>query len=101
VVLTAEFPEAPNISEAVSGFESACAHYAKSDFPLFYHAYAELCREDLSGRRVVELACGRGDLAVCLARRFPLADITAVDRYPEAGEAIRDAHARGEALNLK
>ncbi|MFZ4599885.1 MAG: class I SAM-dependent methyltransferase [Terrimicrobiaceae bacterium] len=94
------FPEAP-ADTTFAGFEEACAHYPATDFPLFCHAYAELCRVDLSGGLAIELACGRGDLAVCLARRFPKARIVAVDRYPEAGAAIREAHARGQVPNLE
>lgn len=85
----------------IPGFEAACAHYPVTDFPLFCHAYGELCREDLTGKTAVELACGRGDLAVALARRFPGGRVIAVDRYPESGSAIREAHARGEVLNLE
>jgi SAM-dependent methyltransferase len=94
------FPEAP-AETTFAGFEEACAHYPSTDFPLFCHAYAELCRVDLNGKLAIELACGRGDLAVCLARRFPGARIVAVDRYPESGAAIREAHARGEVKNLE
>ena len=94
------FPEAPADTE-YPGFEEACAHYPATDFPLFCNAYLELCREDLSGKLAIELACGQGDLAVCLARRFPEARVVAVDRYPEAGAAIREAHGRGEVPNLE
>lgn len=100
VILTSEFPVAPERT-SIPGFESACAHYPVTDFPLFCHAYGELCREDLTGKTAVELACGRGDLVVALAKRFPESRIIAVDRYPESGASIREAHARGEVLNLE
>lgn len=98
--LTWAFPEAP-ASASFPGFEQACRHYPPTDFPLFCLGYGELCREDLSGKVAIEMACGRGDLAVCLASRFPKARIIAVDRYPEAGAAIREAHSRGEVPNLE
>lgn len=98
--LTWTFPEAP-AAPFYAGFEQACRHYPPTDFPLFCRGYEELCRKDLSGKLAIELACGRGDLAVCLAARFPKARIIAVDRYPEAGAAIREAHNRGEVPNLE
>ncbi|MDX2079429.1 MAG: class I SAM-dependent methyltransferase [Terrimicrobiaceae bacterium] len=94
------FPEAP-ADARMPGFEAACSHYPLTDFPLFCNGYGELCREDLTGKTVVELACGRGELAVCLAQRFPDARVIAVDRFPEAGAAIREAKAGGNLPNLE
>jgi len=100
VILTSDFPAAP-AATMIPGFEAACAHYPVTDFPLFCHAYGELCREDLTGKTAVELACGRGDLVVALAKRYPGSCIIAIDRYPESGASIRAAHGRGEAQNIK
>lgn len=100
VPITSDFPAAPP-QTSVPGFEEACRHYPITDFPLFCSAYAELCRVDLTGKTAVELACGRGDLAVCVAKKFPAGRIVAVDRYPESGAAIREAHARGDVPNLE
>jgi SAM-dependent methyltransferase len=93
------------------GLFSACAHYQRSDRPLFLAAYEELCRENLSGKKVLEVCCGHGDLAFELARAFPAAQVTAMDRYPTAGGALRDAdgghklknasYACGDALRLE
>jgi SAM-dependent methyltransferase len=46
---------------------------------------------DLTGRNVLEICCGVGELARELARVFPDAQLVAMDRYPEAGRALRDA----------
>jgi len=70
---------------------AGCHHYAFSDRPLFIAAYNELCRFDLTGKRVLEICCGGGDLAMQMARAFPGAQIIAMDRYPEAAPALRDA----------
>lgn len=56
---------------------------------MFAAGYNELCRIDLSGRRVLEICCGRGELAAAIARAWPQAEVFALDRYPEAGEAVR------------
>ena len=102
VKLSSSFPKPENSAFLrLVAFKMAAAHYPASDFPLFSCGYTELCRENLSGKSVVELACGRGDLAVALAEQFPDAKILAVDRYPDAGSAIREAHAAGKAKNLE
>ncbi len=100
VTLTSNFPLAPE-EIYFPGFQEACQHYPATDFLIFATGYAELCSVDLNGEVVVELACGRGDLAVALARRFPSARIVALDRYPDAGGAIVEAHQRGEVPNLE
>ena len=70
---------------------AASAHYRKSDLPLFAAGYNELCRIDLSGRRVLEICCGRGELSAAIARAWPQAEVFALDRYPDAGGAVRAA----------
>jgi len=77
--------------ERVDRLLSGCAHYAKSDRPLFITAYNELCRVEMSGGRILEVCCGAGELAREVARAFPKAELVAMDRYPEAGRAIREA----------
>jgi len=102
VPISCSFPKVDLESfSRLGSFKNAAAHYPPSDFPLFSCGYLELCREDLSGKTAVELACGRGDLAVALAEFFPKARIIAVDRYPEAGAAIREAHQSGKVPNLE
>lgn len=89
-------------------FRSAREHYPPADQPMFEAAYAELCRIDLNGKNVLEVCCGAGMLAVCLARVFPNAQITALDRYADAGSdvmAVRHQlpnleYAVGDALHL-
>ncbi|MBV9999153.1 MAG: class I SAM-dependent methyltransferase [Verrucomicrobia bacterium] len=89
-------------------FKPAREHYAPADQPMFEAAYAELCRIDLNGKNVLEVCCGAGMLAVCLARVFPDARITALDRYADAGGEITAVQPElpnlkyvvGDALNL-
>jgi SAM-dependent methyltransferase len=80
-------------------FKPAREHYAPADQPMFEAAYAELCRIDLNGKNVLEVCCGAGMLAVCLARVFPNAQITALDRYSDAGRDVLAV--RHELPNLK
>lgn len=80
-------------------FKAAREHYAAADQPMFEAAYAELCRIDLNGKNVLEVCCGAGMLAVCLARAFPGAQITALDRYADAGREIMAV--RHELPNVK
>lgn len=88
-------------SERVRQLLAGCAHYAKSDRPLFVSAYNELCREDLTGRQALEICCGVGELAGQLARVFPEAQLVAIDRYPEAGRALREAIDSEKLLNAR
>ena len=74
---------------------SACAHYGKSDRPLFVAGYNELCRVDLNGGRILEVCCGFGQLACEMARAFPGAEVIGMDRYPNAGRAIVEAREKG------
>jgi len=64
---------------------------------------------DVRGRRILDVGCGDGELAVCLARRG--AEVTAVDASPAmlaaarkratgAGVAVRFCEARADALPL-
>ncbi len=78
-----------------------CAHYGKSDLPLYCSGYAELCRMDLNGCKVLELCCGAGDLAVGLARMFPRSEVIAIDRYPDNGKAIAAARKDGGLANVR
>jgi len=88
-------------SDRVRQLLAGCAHYAKSDRPLFVTAYNELCRVDLTARKVLEICCGVGELARQLARVFPEAQLVAMDRYPEAGRALRDAIDSEKLLNAR
>jgi SAM-dependent methyltransferase len=88
-------------NERVERLLAGCAHYAKSDRPLFISAYNELCREDLTGGAIVEICCGLGELAREVARAFPKAQVVAMDRYPEAGRALREAAAREGLANAR
>jgi SAM-dependent methyltransferase len=74
---------------------SACAHYGKSDRPLFVAGYNELCRVDLNGGRILEVCCGFGQLACEMARAFQGAEVIGMDRYPDAGRAIVEARENG------
>lgn len=81
--------------------DSARGHYAPSDKPLFISGYNALCAMDLTGKRALEVCCGRGELAVQFARSFPGAEVIANDRYSNAGQFINEAHGRGEVPNLR
>lgn len=80
-------------NDRVRALLSGCSHYQRSDLPLFISGYNELCREDLKGGRILEICCGVGELAVGMARAFPKSEVIAMDRYPEAGRALREAKA--------
>jgi SAM-dependent methyltransferase len=92
----------------VQALASAAQHYWFSDEPLFTAAYNELCRIDLSGKRVLEVCCGEGMLAACLASTFPSAEIIGLDRYQNSGVRIKEAmnqrrglsYVCGDALGL-
>lgn len=99
---TIVFPdEVGPINEQVRPLLSGCAHYTRSDMPLFLAAYNELCREDLSGKKVLEICCGAGDLALEVARAFPKAEVIAMDRNPDGGGAIRQARETQGLLNAR
>jgi SAM-dependent methyltransferase len=78
-------------NEHVQRMLAGCAHYGRADRPLFAAGYNELCRVDMSGGKILEVCCGSGELARELARAFPRAEVIALDRYPEAGQAIKEA----------
>jgi SAM-dependent methyltransferase len=88
-------------NERVEGLLTGCAHYGRFDRPLFIAGYNELCRVDLDGRKVLELCCGFGELARGLGRAFPKAEVTGLDRYPDAGGAIRQATGPGGPGNVR
>jgi SAM-dependent methyltransferase len=100
-----------NLSSSVQAqaLAPASEHYPLSDQPLFTAAFNELCRIDLNGRRVLEVCCGEGMFAMCLASAFPSAEIVGLDRYQESGVHIKKAIARlpnlsyvcGDALGLE
>lgn len=92
------FPDTEPSNERVRLLLSACGHYGRSDLPLFTAGYNELGRLDLSGGRILEICCGSvGDLALGLARAFPAAEVTALDRYPGGARALVEA-AQNEGL---
>jgi ubiquinone/menaquinone biosynthesis C-methylase UbiE len=51
---------------------------------------------DLNAKNVLEVGCGRGDFAIWLAQKFPMAAITAVDF---SNKAIEIATARSKEMN--
>ena len=89
------------VNDRVQPLLAACAHYCKTDWPLFVAAYNELCRVDLDGGKILELCCGVGELAREVARAFPRAEVVGLDRYPGAGQAIREAVEREGLANLR
>lgn len=91
----------PPRDEHVRALLSACEHYPKSDRPLFVAGYNEICRVDLNGGKVLEVCCGYGELACRLGEVFPGAGVTAMDRYPDAGRAIADAHRKNTLENVR
>lgn len=98
-------------NERVEALLAGCVHYGRFDRPLFVAGYNELCRLDLNGTKVLELCCGVGELACGLGRAFHKAEVTGLDRYPDAGSAIRGTtgaaaprnvrYVCGDALHLK
>ena len=100
--ITFTFSESPRpAGEQVRVLLSGCAHYHKSDLPLFVAAYNELCRVDLNGCKILEICCGTGDLAAGMARAFPKSQAIGMDRYPDAGRAIKDAAAKDGLRNAR
>ncbi len=79
---------------------SGCAHYRRSDRPLFISAYNELCRVELKGARILEVCCGAGVLAREVARAFPEAHVVGLDRYPDSGQAIQEARSKEGLTNV-
>jgi SAM-dependent methyltransferase len=95
-----DFPNcARPASQRVEALLSGCAHYFKSDLPLFVSGYNELCREDLKGGKILEICCGAGELAAAMARVFPKTEVIALDCYPEAGRALKEAAAKDGLQN--
>jgi SAM-dependent methyltransferase len=88
-------------NERVRRLLSACAHYRKSDLPLFSAGYNELCRVDLNGGRMLEVCCGAGELALGMARVFPSAEVIAMDRYADNGRAIQQARKQEGLVNAR
>ncbi len=94
-------PRALMMLPAVGGFPS-------SDRPLFLAGYSELCREDLSGRKALEICGGHGKLAAALAEQFPHAEVTGLDLYAASGPDIDEklkrlpglSYVSGDAFDL-
>jgi len=66
----------------------AVGGFPPSDRQLFVAGYGELCRIDLSGRRVLEICGGFGKLAGLLAETFPAAEVIGLDLYQASGPEI-------------
>jgi SAM-dependent methyltransferase len=89
------------INRRVEMMLSGCAHYRKSDLPLFIGGYNELCREDMDGGKILEICCGAGELAKAMARAFPKSEVIAMDRYMGAGWAIKEAEKKEGLSNAR
>ena len=76
-------PRAEAMLPAVGGFPP-------SDRSLFLAGYSELCREDLSGKKALEICGGFGKLAGLLAETFPEAQVTGLDLYAASGPEIEE-----------
>lgn len=68
----------------------AIGGFPRSDRALFLSAYSELCREDLSGRRALEICGGFGKLAGALAETFPQAEVIGLDLYAASGPEVEE-----------
>src|SRR5215831_15165068 len=55
---------------------------------------------DLNGARVLEIGCGRGDFALWLARKYPLAAITGID-FSNGAIAVALAKLSSHNLNVQ
>jgi SAM-dependent methyltransferase len=93
--------EFPTRDKHVQTLLSACEHYPRSDRPLFVAGYNELCRVDLNGGKILEVCCGYGELACRLGEVFSGAEVIAMDRYPDAGKAIVEAHEKQRLENVR
>jgi SAM-dependent methyltransferase len=62
-----------------------------------WHVTVDRLLPDLSGQRVLEIGCGRGDFAIWLAGKHPGARISGVDFSPVAIEAAQRRAARAGA----
>jgi len=86
----------------------AVGGFPPSDQGLFLAGYSELCREDLSGRRALEICGGFGKLAAGLAEQFPQAEVIGLDLYEAAGPEIEEkrrllpglSYVAGDAFDL-
>lgn len=94
-------PRAERMLPAVGGFPP-------SDRPLFLAGYSELCREDLSGKRALEICGGFGKLAAGLAGVFTEAEVIGLDLYEASGPVIEEwkkrlprlSYVAGDAFDL-
>jgi SAM-dependent methyltransferase len=98
IQLTAPGSVSPALPEIYILFQGGC-HYPASDKSVFTAGYNTLCGDGLNGKRVLEVCCGRGELALQLARAFPEMQLVANDRYDSSAEVLRMAQQHGEATN--
>jgi SAM-dependent methyltransferase len=77
----------------------AVGGFPPSDRPLFLAGYSELCREDLSGKRALEICGGFGKLAAGLAGVFPEAEVIGLDLYEASGPEIDEMRKRLPGLS--
>jgi SAM-dependent methyltransferase len=94
-------PRAEAMLPAIGGFPP-------SDRSLFLAGYSELCREDLAGKRALEICGGFGKLAGLLAETFPQAQIIGLDLYAASGPEVEErlkrlpglSYVAGDAFDL-
>ncbi len=80
-------PEVP-IDPRAEAMLPAVGGFPPSDRHLFLSGYGELCREDLSGGRALEICGGFGKLAAGLAAALPEAEVIGLDLYAASGPEI-------------
>lgn len=85
-------PAAESMLSAIGGFPP-------SDRALFLAGYSELCRIDLSGKRVLEICGGFGKLAAGLAEVFPKAEVIGLDLYAASGPELDERMSRLPGLS--
>jgi SAM-dependent methyltransferase len=71
----------------------------KPDRQLFLAGYSELCRENLGGKRALEICGGFGKLAAGLAGVFPEAEVVGLDLYEASGPEIEERRKRLPGLS--
>lgn len=81
------------------GMLSAVGGFPPSDRPLFLAGYSELCRIDLTGRRVLEICGGGGKLAGALAEVFPGGEVIGLDLYAADGPEVEERLCRLPGLS--
>ena len=99
---------APRTDPRTEAMLPAIGGFPPSDRPLFLSGYGELCREDLSGKRALEICGGFGKLAGLLAETFPRAEVIGLDLYAASGPEIEErlkrlpglSYVAGDAFDL-